>query len=158
MSSTPFELSPQQRLALSRRAIVRHMHRNDRPDRQATALDHSGYSDEHVDEDFDSEPPQGSGKWQLIKHTLSAWWRHHPAHLAVEVGKPLLRHYAQDQPMKLIGIAAAVGAATVLLRPWKLVSVGGLLLATLKSSQVTGLALSMLSRNSVPTTTPKDAS
>lgn len=155
MSSTPPELSPQQRLALSRRAIVRHMHRNDPPGEKAFPEEAYTHGDES--DALDDTLPQGSGKWQLIRHTLAAWWRHHPANIAIEVGKPLLRQYAEDKPMKLLAIAAVAGAAAAVLRPWKLVPVTGLLLATLKSSHVTGLALSLLSRKSVPATTQKGA-
>ena len=55
--------------------------------------------------------------------------------------------------MQLLGIAAAAGAAVVLIRPWRLVSMTSLLLATLKSSQVSALALALLS--SPNTRTPK---
>ncbi|RYX90868.1 MAG: hypothetical protein EOO28_27775 [Comamonadaceae bacterium] len=161
MSNIPTELTPQQRLALSRRAIVRHMHRDDEPKRRSgadTYLDATNpefdADDAYDDERYDSEP-RGTSKWQLIKHTLRLWWRHHPAHIAVEVGKPMLRRFAEDKPVKLLAIAAGVGAASVILKPWRVIPVTGLLLATLKSSQVTGLALSLLSRNSAASTTSK---
>ncbi|MDO9404950.1 MAG: hypothetical protein Q7T87_13040 [Polaromonas sp.] len=148
--STP-DLTPQQRLALSRRAIVRHMHRNDEPR-------HDEHAEPYIGDDaYDDRPYAGRSKWQLIKHTLRAWWQHHPAHIAVEMGRPMLHRYAEDRPGKLLGIAAVAGAATVLLKPWRVIPVTGLLLATLKSSQVTGLALSLLARPR-PTTMTKDAS
>lgn len=34
-------------------------------------------------------------------------------------------HPAQAHPLKVAGIAAGVGAATVVLRPWRLMSLGG---------------------------------
>jgi hypothetical protein len=61
------------------------------------------------------------------------------------LAKPTLKRYAEEKPLQLLGIAAAAGAAAVVLRPWRLVSLGGVLLATLKSSELSGALASMLS-------------
>jgi hypothetical protein len=130
-------LSPQQRLALSRRAIVRHMNQ----DRRAHDEEEAG------EDNFDDAPPEGGGTWHLIKHTVRAWWRHHPAHVAIDLARPVLGRYAEDKPLKLLGIAAGIGALAVVIKPWRLVSMTGLLLATLKSSEMSGALLSMLSNH-----------
>ena len=65
--------------------------------------------------------------------------------MAVEFAQPVVARYAQENPLKLLGIAAGIGAAAVVLKPWRLISVGGLLLAALKSSELSGALLSMLS-------------
>ncbi|MEE1653956.1 MULTISPECIES: hypothetical protein [Brachymonas] len=50
---------------------------------------------------------------------LQAWWARHPAKLALTVGTPLLERYAKRKPLQVLAIAAAVGAAVVVLRPWR---------------------------------------
>ena len=132
--------TPQERLASSRKAIVRHMsrdaHSHDEHDDDAGAR-HGGESD------FGGF--EGGGTWDILKHALGAWWHHHPVSVAFGLARPTLQHYAEEKPLQLLGIAAAAGAAAVVLRPWRLVSIGSLLLATLKSSELSGALLSMLS-------------
>lgn len=133
--------TPQERLANSRKAIVRHMGR----DSQA---EQNGYNEENW-QDFDdaeqSRVATADGTWGLVKHALLAWWRHHPVGVAFDLARPVIGQYAKEQPFKLLGIAAGVGAAVVVLRPWRLISLGGVLLATLKSSQLSSVVLSLLS-------------
>jgi hypothetical protein len=64
------------------------------------------------------------------------------------MARPLIGRYAEEKPLQLLGIAAVAGAAAVVLKPWRLVSLGSVLLATLKSSEISGALLSMLSRPS----------
>ena len=129
--------SPQERLANSRKAIVRHMSRD------AHSHDEQGDGAGH-DAEGDAGNFEG-GTWGILKHALSAWWQHHPVSVAFGLAKPTLQHYAQEKPLQLLGIAAVAGAAAVLLRPWRLVSIGSVLLATFKSSELSGALLSMLS-------------
>ena len=133
------EASPQERLAISRRALVRHMTRDSK------SRDDSGNPD--LDEGDQVQPisSESSGTWGIVKHAIRAWWYHHPVSVAFDLARPAVGHYAEDKPFKLLGIAAGLGAAAVLLRPWRLVSLGGLLLATLKSSELSGALHSLLS-------------
>jgi hypothetical protein len=57
----------------------------------------------------------------------------------------VLGNYAREKPLQLLGIAAVAGAAAVAFKPWRLVSLGSVLLAALKSSEISGALLSMLS-------------
>lgn len=82
--------------------------------------------------------------WRMVQRALRVWWHHHPAQLALELGKPVLRKYAQEKPLQLLGMSAAAGAAIVLLKPWRLVSVTSLAMTAIKSSQVSGVLLSLL--------------
>lgn len=135
------QLTPQERLALSRRAIVLHMHRNDhhRPELPRRE-DDAGQA-------FGDEPSSTpSSTWALVKNTVMSWWDHHPAHVAVDIAAPLISRYGGANPVKLLGISAGVGAAAVLLKPWRLISVGGILLAMMKSADISGALLSMMSR------------
>jgi hypothetical protein len=131
-------LSAQQRLAASRQAIVRDMNRD-----EDTETDAYAPGDEH-DDISESGIDASSGSWDLVKQVAGSWWRSHPAHLALDVAKPMMQGYAQDQPVKLLGIAAATGAALVVLRPWRLISLTGVALALLKSTEVSGVVQSLL--------------
>lgn len=127
--------TPQERLASSRRAILRHMTRNHQSLEDQTGPD-IGERTESGD--------GSSGKWALFKRAARTWWRSHPVHVALDVAKPVIGRYAAENPIKFLAIAAGVGAVAVVLKPWRLVSLGGLLLATLKSSGLSNVALSML--------------
>ncbi len=44
-----------------------------------------------------------------------------------DVLKPLLQTYSKSNPVKTLGIAAGVGAAIVVLKPWRLITLGSVL-------------------------------
>ena len=137
MTSNP-EPTPQERLAASRQAILRLM--NARGEPHDTSRDQS-----YLDDGSDMLPPdRRAGVWQSIRRALRVWWHNHPAQLALELGRPLLTKYAEEKPVQLLCISAAAGAAIVLSKPWRLVSLTGLAVAAVKSSQVSGLLLSLL--------------
>ena len=128
------------RLARSRLAIIAQVQRKDR--RHDAGRERERDAGERVQED----EHEGIGGWLGgIKHALGTWWRHHPAHMGVELVTPLLSNYASRKPLQFLGIAAVVGAVVVVARPWRLITAGGLLAALLKSSQVSGLLMSALS-------------
>lgn len=129
--------TPQERLAASRQAIVRHMTR----DSQSS----DSRNEREFDEADDAARTHAKGTWAVVRGAMRSWWRHHPASAAFDLARPVIDKLAQEQPFKLLGIAAGVGVAAVVLRPWRLVSLGGIALATLKSSQLSGVLLSMLS-------------
>jgi hypothetical protein len=131
-------LSAQQRLAASRQAIVRDMNREEGPETGASAPE--GSNEDIMESGIDAS----SGSWDLVKQVATSWWRSHPAHLALDVAKPMMQGYAQEQPVKLLGIAAATGAALVVLRPWRLISLTGVALALLKSTEVSGIVQSLM--------------
>lgn len=127
------QLTPQERLAISRKALLRHMSRR-RPAYEEPSL-----------ADLEAQEPQPGpapgGAWSLVKYAVRNWWQRHPASAVAELARPLLDDYAHDHPFKLLGFSAGAGAAIVVLRPWRMVSVG-VLLAALKSS---GLSAALLS-------------
>lgn len=82
--------------------------------------------------------------WQNLRQTAGAWWRSHPAHLALEVAEPVFEKYARAHPVRVLALSAAAGAALVLARPWRLISVTGLLVAAVRSTQMSALASAML--------------
>lgn len=141
------ELSPQERLALSRKALVQHMsrHRPVEKNKMAIELEASeppaiGSSSSSASAPVSASASSGQ-TWNLLKYAARNWWYRHPASAAAGLAQPLLRDYAQAHPFKLLLISAGVGAAAVMLRPWRLVSVG-LLLSAVKSSGLPGALLS----------------
>ena len=141
------ELTPQERLAISRKAIIRHMHRYSSEAR--------ANEDDDLTQDDSAHQQASQSKLGLVKHALQIWWHRHPASMAVELSRPILNDYARNHPFQLLGISAGAGVAVVVLRPWRLVSVGALLGAALKSSGITNALVSMLvsvncSHESVP--------
>ncbi|OOG41149.1 hypothetical protein [Polaromonas sp. A23] len=129
-SHTP---SIQDRLSQTRQAIVRQMrHEN---------LD----AVEHDEQDANEREIDASAStWHLAKQAAGAWWQNHPAHLAVTFAKPAMHTLAEERPLKLLGISAGLGAAVIVLRPWRLISLTGLVLAALRSSELAGFANSLL--------------
>lgn len=143
-----------EKLARSRQAILEHIARKQR---RHDPRETSAGGEEFVDgpglgyNDFDEEPvPAGGGWFAHLTRAVRVWWRYHPAHMAVELVTPLMRSYARRKPAQLLGIAFGAGAALTFARPWKLISVGTLLIALLKSSQITHLIAAAMSAGDYP--------
>jgi hypothetical protein len=98
-------------------------------------------------QDDETPAPSGSGWFSVARHSVRAWWEFHPVRVVGVIAEPVLAEYARRRPLKLVSIAAGIGAAVVVTRPWRMVSLGGLAVAALKSSQVSNFALSFLSKN-----------
>jgi hypothetical protein len=147
MATKP-EPSPQDRLAASRQAILRYMMSGNEA--------HDGQRHQTSFDDASDTDPTSSTRstWQTIMRAVRVWWHHHPAQLALDVARPVLNKYAEEKPLQLLGVAAAAGAVVVLIKPWRLVSFTGLALAALKSSNASGLLLSLLSTH--PEALPHD--
>lgn len=135
MSDTPLTLSPRERLALSRQAIVRHMN----PESAEVTPGEPG------DESTRREIDASASTWDLARQVLISWWRSHPAHVAVDLARPVLSNFAEDKPVKMLAISAGLGAAVALLRPWRLMSLTGVLLAAVKSPHLSGVISSLFS-------------
>lgn len=130
-------LNAADRLARTRLAIIDEVQRarhGGRPPREPAAGD-----------DASRRGPEG--RWSGLGNTVHTWWQQHPAHLVMELAEAALRAWAQRHPMKLLAASAAAGALLVIARPWRLVSVTGLLLTALRSPQLSSLALSALARS-----------
>jgi len=154
-------LTPQQRLVASRRAIVQSMHRDHSeasqddtfdgaPSKPASAGNGSSAGESHSHRTHSSGL---NGLWRSVRRSTSAWWRTHPACLAVDVVQPMVEKYARAKPLKLIGMAAAVGAVVVIAKPWRLISVTGVLVAAFRSTQMSRLIATVLSS---PPVEPRD--
>jgi len=94
----------------------------------------------------DEEPPDpGSGWFEHVRHGVKTWWRYHPAHMVVELASPLMREYAHRKPLQMLGISLAAGAALTFARPWKLLSLTTIIVALLKSSQLSHVFMAAMS-------------
>jgi hypothetical protein len=140
-----------EKLARSRQAILEHVARRQRkhdpreapPSRKAGSF---GAEDDPGYAYSDEEPPDSGGGWfGHFKHAVRTWWRYHPAHMAVDLASPLMRSYARRKPLQLLGISLAAGAALTFARPWRLISLTTLLVALLKSSQLSHLFMAAMS-------------
>jgi hypothetical protein len=156
--------TPQQRLALSRRALVRQLHGG--TDDQDIGRDPSSYQADddleyaHHDLAADMPPPGGrdghargpaGNVWLSMGRSVAErWWRRHPAHAVGQLARPLLESYARKKPAKLMAIAAATGAVVVLVKPWRLLSVTAVLAAVLKTSDVADIVNTLMQKNSSP--------
>lgn len=154
-------LTPQQRLALSRRALVRQLNgdadaANDdaqpRAERDRELEDELEYA---FDDPSAAAPrrkrhPQNPRRgrnnvWlSMGRGVVERWWRRHPAHAIGQLARPLLEHYARKEPAKLMAAAAATGAVLVLVKPWRLLSTTAVLAAVLKTSDVADLVNTLM--------------
>lgn len=157
-------LTPQQRLALSRRALVRQFNgaahlQDEELNPTARALDDEDLEYEHQDtsaaqtsagRDFQPRGAGGNVWLSMGRSVAQRWWRRHPAHAVGQLARPLLEGYARKQPAKLMAIAAATGAVVVLVKPWRLLSLTAVLAAVLKTSDVADIVNTLMQKNSSP--------
>jgi hypothetical protein len=106
----------QARLARTRLALVTQMRRHAPASRQGSQGGQAGSS-------------EGAG----LAAVLRRWWQEHPVRLALDVGTPVLQTFARAYPLPIMAVCVAVGAAVVWLRPWRLLPLSALLMATARS-------------------------
>lgn len=151
-------MTPAERLARSRLAIVEHLerrehgrdHRDDRADEADT--DTQAEADEESESGAAPRARPRSAQRQSrrsgwlggVTRAARTWWRHHPAQLALEMATPTLQSYMRRKPFQVLGVSVAVGAALVATRPWRLISLTTVLIAVVKSSPLTGVVMSAL--------------
>lgn len=165
---TAVPLTPQQRLALSRRALVRQLNGEGEADRSYQQPRHAPEDDdlEYAHHDAagaapDEPAPTGAGGrrdrsvWGAVaRGVVQRWWRRHPAHAAGQLARPVLEHYARTEPVKLMAVAAATGAVLVLVKPWRLLSMTAVLAAVLKTSDVADVVNTLMQKT--PSSPRKD--
>jgi len=142
------------KLARSRLALIEHIQRRDRRDDKKEARRarerEQGEQGEHGEQDEQDWDPSDAAddptRWfASLKRAAITWWRSHPARLGVELATPVLSSYAKRKPGQYLGIAVAVGAIIMVTRPWRLISVTGLIVTLLKSSQLSSVVMSAMS-------------
>ena len=133
------------KLARSRQAILEHVARRHRKHDPRVETDDE-FPDMNAYAAYADDAPEPGGGWfSHMSHVVRTWWRYHPAHMVVDLATPMMRGYARRKPMQLLGISLAVGAALTLARPWKVISVGTIIVALLKSSQMSHLLTAAMS-------------
>ena len=142
------------KLARTRLAIIEHVYRRKHPGEVAgqqaaarrDALEHEAEdAGAAAHEEYEQARRRGKGWFGSFKRAAGAWWRHHPAHLGLEIASPMLSAYAARRPATYLGIAAVLGAVVVVSRPWRLISITGLVVAIVKSSQLSSMLMSAVS-------------
>lgn len=139
-------MTPAEKLERSRLAIVEYLERGQskrqpRFGSQAGADDLGDDTPEGKSRGFFSRPGWVGG----VSSAARAWWRHHPAQLAVEMASPALASVLRKHPFPILALSVGVGALVVVTRPWRLISVTTLVVALVKSSQLSGVVMSALS-------------
>jgi hypothetical protein len=134
------------RLDRSRLALIEHVHRKERkPDRARAQSARSEHEDGEQWEAAEAAAASGGGGWfSRIGRAAKSYWRHHPARMGVQLATPVLSQFARRKPMAYVGIAAVAGAIFMVARPWRLVSVTGVLVALAKSPQLAGVVMSAM--------------
>jgi hypothetical protein len=155
-SVDPTRLTPTQRLAISRRALVKQLNGGSAP-RDEVRLDpeaeefeyaHRGSATAHA---RDALSGRGRTVWTDVALSMAQrWWRRHPAHAVGQLARPVLEHYARKEPAKLIAVAAATGAVLVLVKPWRLLSLTAVLAAVLKTSDVADIVNTLMQKTQSP--------
>ena len=131
---------PAIRLAASRAALTRQMKARHEPTRaQAAGQLHD------PDGALDAGSRTGNlSAFKLAKQAVVSWWRYHPAHIAVDAGRPYLAAYARDKPLQMLGIATGVGVLLVVVKPWRLISMTGLIVTAIRSTNLPASLVSLL--------------
>jgi hypothetical protein len=136
-------LTPQERLAISRRALVDQLQGSSGARRSATDVP-PGRPAQH-------ETAFDRIAWTRVgRQVLQRWWRRHPANAAGQLARPLLERYAREQPARLMAVAAGAGALVVLVKPWRLLSVTAVVAALLKTSDVADLVTTLMHKTPNP--------
>jgi hypothetical protein len=133
------------KLARTRLAIIEHVHGRERRHEPRSAPESDGLEALGGAPPARRRLPRARGWLARLRYAASTWWRHHPAHMALELGTPALQSFAQRHPARLLGISALAGATLMLVRPWRVISVTTVVVALLKSSQLSSVLLSALS-------------
>lgn len=115
---TTVELTPSERLTLSRERLRRAMTRKDAPPSGGTAAGNKPAGLDVLDLLKLAVPSAG-----LVIDALTQWWAGHPlqasGNLVEGVVEELLRPLAKRHPLALVASALAVGALVVWIRPWR---------------------------------------
>ena len=135
-------MTPAEKLARSRLAIIEYV--EGRAHRSEPRASSQSSPDEGFEND-DADRPARTGWLGGVATAARSWWRHHPAQLAVEMATPALQSYMRRRPFQVLALSAGVGALLVVTRPWRLISLTTLVVAIVKSSQLSGVVMSALS-------------
>ncbi|MDM0032263.1 hypothetical protein QTI33_08995 [Variovorax sp. J22P271] len=143
MKHVPSEsLSPKEKLALSRAELLAAM-----GDPGGGRLD--GSIDQPLPEPVRPLSARGGAAF------VSRWWRRHPVSSALELLEPGLERYARRNPARLVGYGAGFGSLLVVLRPWRLLSLGAAVALVFKASNIAGEVASAIRTPAEPRVNPR---
>lgn len=139
------------KMARTRLAIIEHIHRKEGRHERRRDSDEAPAEGQEYGAWDEHEVRRGPARWFAhVKRVGGAWWRSHPASMGLELATPMLSNYARRKPVQFLAIAAGMGAVILVARPWRLISVTGLLVALVKSSELSGLVMSAMSAADYP--------
>jgi len=150
MNAENVEPTPQERLAMSRHALVQHLRQEHLPGRRRALRprDRTGDATTYFVEAATAHPAAG---WLKLGQRLAGhWWRRHPLHAAGQLARPLLERAAHERPVALMVAAAATGGVLVLTRPWRLLTVSAAIAALFKTSELAGVINTLMHREPFP--------
>lgn len=138
-------LTPEQRLAQSRLALLEALAPPAPPPRRAGAPAAKAATTSRGKSVLHSLPWLDMGR-----NMARRWWQRHPLHAAGQLAHPLIQGYASRHPAKLMAGAAAAGSLLSLTRPWRLLSGTALLALLLRTSDVADLITTLTASRSEP--------
>lgn len=138
MASESKIMSAQERLSISRQALVHQLQGTTAPPEIGSA----------VKSDRPASRSSGFAWASILRNVVRRWWQRHPANAVTQVALPVLDRYTTQRPFKAVGVAAAAGALIVFVRPWRLLSVTAVLAAVLKTSDVADMVTTLMQTKS----------
>ena len=137
-------MTPAEKLALSRLAIVEYLARKERPTEDSRAEPEEVVGADDGPAKRRKNRPRRGGWIGGVMSGAKAWWEQHPAQMALEIVSPVLGKTMRKHPFQVLAASTAVGALLVVTRPWRLISLTTLVVAFVKSSQLSGVVMSAL--------------
>lgn len=154
--------SPKERLALSRAALLAAMGYRSTGAPSGPQLVRIAKARSRSAAHADDPASEGLGSFagkveaKVERSVLGRWWRRSHLSTAVELGTPFLQEYAARHPAKLMAGAAGVGSLVVLVKPWRLLSVGMVVGLLVRSTNLAGILTDYLVPQLGDTDGPRD--
>lgn len=154
--------SPKERLALSRAALLAAMGYRSTDTPTGPQLVRIAKARGRTAAHADDTASDGLGRLadrveaKVERSVLGRWWRRSHLSTAVELGTPFLQEYAARHPAKLMAGAAGVGSLVVLVKPWRLLSLGMVVGLLVRSTNLAGIVTDYLVPQLGDTEGPRD--
>lgn len=144
--ATPGTTNVQPTLAQTRQELVDFLSQNHRG--ETASRGGAAKSADYARDSGDASPETGSDfSWtSFVETALASWWHDHPARAGALLLCTAVEETARRKPLPTVAVAAVVGAAVVLIKPWRLVSTTAVMLTVFRSSNFTGVVTSLLEK------------
>ena len=135
-------------IAQTRRELIDFLSRDNRGEtkRRSNYAKSADSERDRASRSADTEPESGFSWTSMVEAGLASWWRDHPARTGAVLLGTAIEETARRRPLPTIAVAAAVGAAVVFIKPWRLVSTTAVMLTIFRSSNFTSVATSLLEK------------